>query len=150
MDLESASTPVSVTVSASVSQSEIIDCQCKSVKELVATCAMGPSQCCWCTDKRVKRTIYVDNYGVIEPSQYGYPMPRDLHYCIICKHPDTVSVGVFMEELKKALPDAGVLLGQQTRQNKQIKKTIAARIRKCEGAERERKEAAIKKFNSRN
>jgi hypothetical protein len=131
----------------STSQTELIECHCKSI-ELGANCTMGISQCCWCSDKRTIRTIYVDEYGVIEPSKNYYQMPRDLYYCSGCKRPDTISVGLFTEELKKCLPSPDIFHGRLTRDKNQIKILHAERMKKIEETERFRRIREILKYKA--
>lgn len=77
---------------------------------------MSTTSCCWCSDKRVIHSIYVDEYGLLEPHKHHYPMPRDLYYCSNCKRPDTITVGKFTEELKKYLPTPDIFHGHITKE----------------------------------
>ena len=128
--------------------SELIDCHCRFIiesqqyldRDLGAKCTMGTAQCCWCSDKRIRRTIYIDGYGMLEPLKHYYQMPRDLYYCAICKHPDTISVGLFTEELKKCLPKPDIFHGRLTKEKKQIQINHTERMKKIEEVERLKKE----------
>ncbi len=90
---------------------------------------MKTSECCWCSDKRVIRRIYIDEFGMLEPALYYYPMPRDLYYCSKCKRPDTISVGRFTEELKNFLPTPDIFHGRITKEKKNDRIQFTERIK---------------------
>ena len=83
---------------------ETIVCKCASTIGTGVKCMTTTSSCCWCSDKRTVLQIYVDEYGMIEPAEYHSIMPQDLYYCSSCKHPDTISAGMYTETLKQILP----------------------------------------------
>ena len=61
--------------------------------------------CCWHEDKREAKDlnkIYVDDYGYIDVTYYGFTVPKDIYYCPSCKV-TTVSADNIIEELKKVL-----------------------------------------------
>ncbi len=113
-----------------IMESSKINCYCKSNSANNSICTMACVQCCWCSDKRTKYKIYVDEYGLIEPIKYHHLMPIDLYYCSGCKHPDTISVGCYTEQLKNILPEPNVFHEQETKAKKNIKIQMLIRMEK--------------------
>ena len=99
---------------------ETIVCKCASTIGTGIKCMTTTSSCCWCSDKRTVLQIYVDEYGMIEPVKHHSIMPRDLYYCSSCRHPDTISVGMYTETLKQILPKPSEFHEKITKEQKRI------------------------------
>jgi len=122
-----------------------LTCKCEFVVGSSAKCTMGTSQCCWCSDKRTIRKMYVDKYGLIEPEKYYCPMPQDLYYCKVCRRPETLSIGIFMEKLKQILPEPSVFHDKITKEKNLIRAEKTERMQKRITMEREHARLASEK-----
>ena len=128
-------------------QIEQIDCHCTTSGN--SECILKTGKCCWCSDGRKIRRIYIDEYGMLEPAMYHYPMPRDLYYCSNCRRPDTITVGAFTEELKNMLPTPDIFHGRITKEKNIERHQKTERIRQKQEKERYQDETFLRENRMR-
>jgi len=65
------------------------------------------SKCCWHEDTRHRNEmnkIYIDEYGYIDVTYYGFTVPVDMYYCPNCKI-TTETADNIIEQLKQVMED---------------------------------------------
>ena len=91
------------------------------------------TMCCWHEDKRETNDlnkIYMDDYGYIDVTYYGFTVPKDIYYCPSCKV-TTVSADNIIEELKKVLEPPEAYKHRQTIETTQRMRDTRDKLREA-------------------